>query len=90
MSKRVMTVLNTPKAVEALSAVGAVHDGYNIENPYILIKLAAKQHYRTKEVDHYIETRNVSRIQGKLVDIENIYSLGLLSPELRPLFIDSL
>lgn len=90
MSKKVMTVLNTPKAVEALQTVNAAIDCNNKENPYILIKITAKQRYRTKEIYHYIETRNVGRIQGKLVDIENIYSLGLLSPELRPLFIDSL
>ena len=90
MSKRVMTVLNTPKAVEALQTVNAVIDCYNKEKLYILVKLIARQNYITKGIDHSIESRNVSNIQGKLVDIENIYSLGLLSPEIRPLFIDSL
>lgn len=90
MSKRIMTVLNTPKAVEALKSIGALLDGFNTENPYILIKLGAKQQYRSKEIEYFIETRNIGRIQGKLVNAENIYPLGLLMPELRPLFIDSL
>ena len=90
MSKRVMTVLNTPKAVEALQTVNAVINCYSKEKLYILVKLIARQNYRTNVIDHSIETRNVSNIQGKLVDIDNIYSLGLMSPELRPLFIDSL
>ena len=90
MSKRVMTVLNTPKAVEALQAVNAVIDCCSNEKLYILVKLIARQNYITNGFDHSINSRTVSRIQGKLVDIENIYSLGLLSPELRPLFIDSL
>ena len=90
MSKRVMTVLNTPKAVEALQTVNAIIDCYNKEKLYILVKLIARHNYRTNRIDHSIESRNVSNIQGKLVDIDNIYSLGLMSPELRPLFIDSL
>lgn len=87
MSRRVMTVLNTREAREAIESIGAVLDQYNKGNPYI--SLRPKTIYTYRDYKHVIDIRNVGKIQGKLGTVEDIYALGLLDQSLYPDFLDN-
>lgn len=87
MSRRIMTVLNTKEAREAIKSIGAGLDLYNQGNPYI--SLRPKSIFTVMGVKHVIDIRNIGKIQGRLGTVDDIYALGLLDQSLYPDFLDN-